>query len=485
MTSLAAIGTYLPRLRLARTSIAAAMKWLAPGAGSGKGTRTLAFWDEDSITMAVAAARHAMNGHEDLSVASLQFASTTPPFAEPLCASLIHAALRLEPGCLAQDNSGTPRSGLTALHSALEAGRPALVAAADRPITQAGSMAETRSGDGAAAALVGPGPGLLRYLGGASIVEPFIDRYRATGAPTGQEWEERWVREAGYLNLVPQAIAAALQQAGLSATDIDHFVLPCTIPGCAEAVARRAGLKRARLASSLAEVCGDTGAAHALLMLALAMEEMKPGERVLVAQFGQGATALLLEAEPAIIDFVASVSPQLADGIVEHNYLKLLTFRGLLPWEKGLRGRISVNEALSTAYRNANALLGFVGGRCKDSGQVQFPPVRLAAGGNDHPDAQEPWPLADRGGHVSTCTADLLAFSRHPPSCYGLIDFTGGGRLMMDFTDPDAVELAPGDAVRFVFRIKDIDERTGYQRYFWKAVKASPAAATRQGGSNG
>jgi uncharacterized OB-fold protein len=71
---------------------------------------------------------------------------------------------------------------------------------------------------------------------------------------------------------------------------------------------------------------------------------------------------------------------------------------------------------------------------------------------------------------VATMTADRLAFTRHPPHCYGLVDFCGGGRLMMDFTDPDAAELHTGSPVRFVFRIKDFDEQTGYRRYFWKAV---------------
>jgi 3-hydroxy-3-methylglutaryl CoA synthase len=455
------------------------MRWLTSAAGAGDGTRTLAFWDEDSITMAVAAVRDAFRQRQQPAFASLRFATTTPPFAEPLCASLIHAALRLEAECVAEDSVGTPRAGLAALHLALEAGRPALVAAADRPIAQAGSATEARVGDGAAAAVVGPGPGLLRYIAGISIAAPFVERYRAADAKTSQDWEERWVREAGYLNLVPQAIEGALRKAGMSAADIDHVILPCTIPGCAQAVTRKAGLKNARLASTLAEQCGDTGTAHALLMLALAMEEIRPGERVLVAQFGQGATALLFEAEAGIADFAATVTPQLSNGIVEHNYLKLLVFQGLVPWEKGLRGRVNVNEALSTAYRNADALLGFVGSRNRDTGVVQFPPLRPPSDAGqivDEPNPHEPWPLADRGGRIATCTADLLAFSRHPPNCYGLVDFGGGGRLMMDFTDPDAARLAPGDAVRFVFRIKDVDERTGYRRYFWKAVAADPSS---------
>ena len=56
---------------------------------------------------------------------------------------------------------------------------------------------------------------------------------------------------------------------------------------------------------------------------------------------------------------------------------------------------------------------------------------------------------------------------------------------MMDFTDPEADGLAPGDAVRFVFRIKDIDERTGFRRYFWKAARdpSSDSQTTKESGA--
>lgn len=486
MTGISALGLHLPRLRLARSSMAAAMDWLSPRAPA-RGARTLAFWDEDPISMGVAAARTslAQAPQARAAIGALTFATTTPTFAEPQNASLVHAALRLPERVATQDTSGTLRCGLAALHAALENNRPALVVAADCPTSPAGSLAEWRYGDGAAAALVNQGPALLAYRGGASLTAPFIERYRAADRPFATDWEERWVREDGFLDFVPRAIAAALAEAGLTAADIHHLVLPCVIPGCAKAVAQAAGLGHARLAGDLGAECGDTGAAHGLMMLTHALEDMQPGERVVVAQFGQGATALVLEATDAIRGYSTGARAALAAGIPETNYLKLPLFRGQLAWERGLRGRLPVNEALTTAYRQAEALLGFVGSRCVETGRVQFPASRLPvteAGlhrapqgpSPQQPPVQEPWPLADLGGTVATATADRLAFSRHPPNCYGLVDLPGGGRLMMDFTDPDAADLAPGDPVRFVFRVKDLDERTGYRRYFWKAVADRP-----------
>lgn len=476
MTSLLGLGAYLPCLRLSRAAIAASLGWLTSGGAAGKGQRTLAFWDEDGVTMAVAAARAALRGQDAASVRSLCFASTTAPFAEPQGAGFLRAALRLPEPCLTQDVQGTPRAALLALHAALESGHTALIAAGDLPPGAPGSLAEARAGDGGAAALIGPGPGLLGYLGGASLSAPFTDRYRAAGHDHPQDWEERWVREAGYLDLVPQAIALALEKAGLAPAGVDHFVMPCAIPGVAAAVAARADLSSATLAATLAEACGDTGTAHALLMLAHTLEAVTPGQTILVAQFGQGATALVFRAGAACAGFEPQVSPLLAQGIAEANYMKLLAFRGQIAWDRGLRGRFIVNEALTTAWRYSDALLGFVGGRCRETGRVQFPPTRLTVGDGLHLDTQDPWPLADLGGRVATFTADLLAFSPHPPNCYGLVDLNGGGRLLMEFTDPSAAGITAGTPVGFVFRIKDLDPQTGWRRYFWKAI-ATPVAS--------
>ena len=55
---LTGFGGYIPRLRLQRKAIAQANAWVAPNfMGKAKGERSMANWDEDSVTMAVEAAR--------------------------------------------------------------------------------------------------------------------------------------------------------------------------------------------------------------------------------------------------------------------------------------------------------------------------------------------------------------------------------------------------------------------------------------------
>lgn len=469
MRGIIGLGTYLPRLRLSRSAMADALGWLMPGI-SPKGHRTLAYWDENSTTMAVEAARSALRSSA-MPITSLVLATTSPVFAEPLNSPTVHRALALPRSTPARDICGTGRACLSALVQMLEGSGTGLIVGADRHVGPAGSVQETRYSDGAAAAVVGDGNPVFEFLAGADFTSAFIDRYRMPARPSGTGWEERWVREEGILKQVPVAIADALSKAEVAPADIKHLVFPSILNGIGPALARASRLTGAAVADDLVERCGNIGSGHALLMLSLAAERMEPGELVVIAGFGQGASALVLRRTSRELDEISRVSTQLESGIVDGNYLRLALYGGTLEWDRGLRGRTSAGEALSTLSRYEDAILGFQGGRDRN-GDITFPPK--------NGEGMEPWPLADRNGRMASFTADLLAFSPSPPSCYGLVDFQGGGRLMMDVTDPDAGSVEVGDAVRFVFRVHDSDPATGYVRYFWKAV-----ASKHDGAPNG
>src|SRR5262249_61832844 len=80
MVGIVAYGAYVPRLRLQRQAVYDANKWFAAGLrGLAKGERSMANWDEDSITMAGGASRGCLTRHKAAGVGSLYFASTPPP----------------------------------------------------------------------------------------------------------------------------------------------------------------------------------------------------------------------------------------------------------------------------------------------------------------------------------------------------------------------------------------------------------------------
>lgn len=75
-------GAYVPWRRLNRDAVVKANKWFAPGV-RGTGHRAMANWDEDSITMAVAACRDLLSESVDRKkISQLMLASTTFPFAD-------------------------------------------------------------------------------------------------------------------------------------------------------------------------------------------------------------------------------------------------------------------------------------------------------------------------------------------------------------------------------------------------------------------
>lgn len=487
---LTAFGGYIPRLRLQRKAITSANAWIAPNlVGKGKGERSMGNWDEDSITMAVEAARDLLGTDDDRShVDALYFGSTTLPFTDRLNSGIISAALTLEQGIEAVDVASTQRAGTTALLQALNSvkagsSKNALVCAADHRKARAASAQELEFGDGAAALSVGTENLIATFLGSHTLTVDFVDHFRGAGEEFDYNWEERWIRDEGFAKIVPRAVEGVLEQTGVSASDIDHFVMPCTFAKLPQKLAKSCGIGVEAVTDALGAVCGETGAAHALVMLVHALQKAKPGDKVLLVHFGGGCDAMLFE----VTDLIATMSDRrgiagsLADRQEETNYMKFLTFNGLIEWEQGMRAEQDKKTALTTLYRNEDTVMGLVGGRCTETGVVQFPRSRISVAPNKPSvDTQEPYKFAERKAKILSWSADYLSFSMNPPNHYGMIVFDGGGRIMMDIADVTPGEVDSGMEVRMVFRVKEVDRQRGFKRYFWKAVPVRNVTASAQ-----
>jgi 3-hydroxy-3-methylglutaryl CoA synthase len=483
MAGIAAFGAYVPRLRLARKAIAEAHAWSDPGIrGRARGERSICNWDEDAVTMGVEAARDCLAGREADAPApdTVYFASTTFPYADRQNAGILATALSLDGDRASLDITGAQRAGTSALLQALAAVsgglvQEALVVASDKRRARAASAGEMAFGDGAAAVTVSAGDGLLRFLAGHTVTTDFVDHFRAAGEDFDYGWEERWVRDEGLARIVPPAIARALDKAGVEPGDVDHFCMPSTIGRAVAEIARAAGIPAASVRDSLHDCLGECGTAHALLMLLHTLEgEVAPGEKILVAAFGQGCDALVFEVTEAITERprCRGVRGALAAGRTSENYQQYLAFNDLVVLEKGMRAeRDDYKTALSVTYRRRDMLLGLVGGRCTQCGTLQFPRADVCVNPQCRAHhTQEPHPFRDEAARVLTWSADYLTYIPNPPSHYGMITFDNGGRFMTDFTDVDVGELEVGTAVKMMFRIKSVDSLRGFVRYFWKAV---------------
>lgn len=471
-----AAGAYIPWRRLQRKAIAEAHNWFAPSlAGMAKGERAICNWDEDAVTMAVEAARDALSGRKRETIGAVRLASTTFPFIDRLHAGIVAEALNLRGDIAAADVSATQRAGTSALLDALAGREETLVVASEKRFTKAASPVEMQSGDAAAAMLVGEGKPIAKLVGKATRSADFVDHFRSQDNPFDYSWEERWIRDMGYMQIVPPVIAACLEDAKAAASSITHFCMPGTLSRIAATVAKAARIDDAAVVDPLHAGLGDSGAAHALVLLAAALESAKAGDRILVVGFGQGADALLLEVTDAIGKRTKGlgVSGHLARKKTESSYGRFLAFNDLIELERGMRSEVDKATPLSSLWRNRATVTGFVGGKCTKCGTLQFPRTDICVNPNCNAmHRQEPHPFAESTGRIMSYTADRLTYSPDPPACYGMIVFDQGGRTMLDFTDMDPDKLETGQQMRMMFRIKDIDANRGFRRYFWKATPA-------------
>jgi 3-hydroxy-3-methylglutaryl CoA synthase len=479
MAGIVSYGGYIPRYRLNRKVIFKAMGWLNPGSAAyARGEKSVANFDEDSISMGTAAAIDCLTGFDRSQAEGLYFASTTMPYKERLSAGIIATALNLPDAVRSADFSNGLRSGTTALISALEtveAGRAKrmLICAADSRLGKMGTPQEMLFGDGAAALLVGNDDVIAEFQGAYFLSYDFVDHYRGDLAKYDRSWEERWIRDEGLEKFIPAAINGLLKKYDLKITDFARVIYPCDYPAAHKKIAKNLGLEGSQLQGTMMDEIGDTGAAYPLVMLVRTLEDASPKEKILVVSFGNGCEALFFEVTDEIgkLKKRNGISGYLKRKFELTNYEKYLVFRDLCQADLGLRAEEDIWTRWSLLWRNRKAIFGLVGNRCKRCGTPHYPPQRVCV----NPDCGaideiEDYTFADKAGNIFNFTGDMLAASFDPPAIHGQIDFDGGGRYWFDFTDCTLDKLSIGMRVEMSFRKRYYDDMRGIHGYFWKAV---------------
>ena len=467
-----AYGAYVPRRRLSRKTIADAISWVNPALkAQARGERAICAWDEDSLTMAVEAARDC--GMDNLGAPeTLVLASTTLPFADRDNAAVVVEALDLPEAINTLDVTSSQRAGTAALANALEGtSGPSLIIASERRETRPASPLEMQTGHAAAAMMIGSGDRVLaRCFGHRAVSRDLVDHYRARAERFDHTVENRWVRDEGFFKIIPDAVGALLEKLQIKADSIDHAILqaPARV---AKRLCKMLGFPEAALVDDLSAQCGYTGAAQPLLLLVAALEQAEPGARILVAGFGQGADAMVFETTDAIADYRPrlGVAGHLERRTEETSYIRYLSQQGLVEVDWGGRAEFDNRAALTAFYRKRDMVTGFKGGRCEQCGTLQFPRAEVCV----NPDCrafetQTPVSLSGLTGRVKSFTEDWLAHSPNPPLIYGNIELKGGVNIQMEFTDCVPGSLKVGTSMEMRFRIKEVDQRRAFTRYFWK-----------------
>ncbi|MDH5364713.1 MAG: OB-fold domain-containing protein [Dehalococcoidia bacterium] len=472
---ISAYGVYIPRYRLSRKTISEAMGWLSPGALPGE--KAVANYDEDSLTMAVAAGVDCLKGADRAGVDGLYFASTTSPYRERESAAIIATALDLSPNIRTADFANSLKAGTRAIVSAYDSvkakgGRSILVCGSDYRLGKPGSSQEMVFGDGAAALLLGSSGVIASLEGWYSTSYDFPDYRRSEDDKFVRAAEDRFIREEGYAKFIPEAILGLLRKYELETKDFAKVAYPCLNLREHAAIGKRLGFQPNQIQEPLFTAIGESGTASPLMLLVAMLEEAKPGDNILLVSYGNGAEALLFKVTEEIekVRDRERLKKYLAFKKELTSYEKYLAFRGIIPVEVGPGGEVAPTQ-LPLTWRERKVILALYGSKCKRCGTPQYPPQRICVNPDcGAVDEMEDYCFSDKRGALFSYTADRVASSIDPPLLYGMIDFDGGGRFVFELTDCELDLLKVGMPVEMSLRRKYLDESRGIHGYFWKAI---------------
>ena len=477
MTGITSYGAYIPWHRIDRQLFLQA--W---GGFAMPGERSVAYYDEDSVTMAVEAALDCLRDTDPQSVDGLFYASTTSPYREKLCSATMALALSLRRDIRTADVSSSLRSGTTALGFALDAissGRSdsILVTASDVRLSPPSGMTEQALGDGAGALLLGKDNVIAEVLDCYSVSDELAASWRGETDTFIRSWEDRMTMDESYSKVMPEAITGVMSKAGLASRDFAKVVFDP--PGDVRRhgrVAGELGFEPGQLVDpgAVFMTVGLLGSAMSFVMLVAALEQAKPGDKILFAAYGNGADAYVLQVTDAIgkLGERRGYAKHLGSKGMTRSYNDYLRWRDIVPLDQARRpesGHISV----AANWRERHVDLGLWGIKCRNCGTPQYDyggmtttPIRVCAVCGVADDFDD-YNFARRKATVFSYTQDMLSPSLDPPTSVAMIEFEGGGRSLFDLTDRNPDEVKVGMEVEMTFRKVFFDR--GLNNYFWKA----------------
>jgi hydroxymethylglutaryl-CoA synthase len=468
MIGITAIGSHIPLYRLGLNEIG--KMWQSR---TMPGEKAVAGYDEDAVTMAVAAGLDCMNG-DGKNVNGLFLGTTTAPYKEKQSAAIVAAAADLGKECNTGDFTNSLRAGSIALKAAMDAVKSGsadqiLVITSDcrRGLPQ--GRFEQLLGDGAAAAIVGSNNVIAELEGTYSIYSDFTDLWRRQAEDFVQTADSRFIDIQGYTPIMKDAISGIMKKLSLSANNFAKVVFYAQDSKGHTELAKKLGLAPAQIQEPLFPQIGNTGTAAAFLMLVSALENAAPNDRILFVAYGDGADAFVFRVTDAIVE------TRTKTGIKEKLSTKIaIDYGQYLYWHNLIRVEPSTlperpAPSLSTRWRERKAITALYGVKCKKCRTPQFSPMGQNIRVCIHCQAKdefEPYKFSDKTGKLFSYALDQLQLTKNPPGVNGVIDFDGGGRMICELTDCDVSKVVVSMPVEMTFR-KMAEGST--INYFWKA----------------
>jgi 3-hydroxy-3-methylglutaryl CoA synthase len=474
MVGITSIGVYVPLYRLNLEEIA--KMWRTK---SASGEKAVAGYDEDSLTMAVAATMDCLkrSGREikPAEINGLFLATTTAPYKEKQGAAIIASAADFNKACHTGDFTNSLRAGSVAMKSAVDAvksgsAKHIIVTASDCRMAAPQGRFEQLLGDGAAALMIGSDHLIANIEGSYSIFNDFTDLWRTERDAFIQSAEWRFIDAVGYMPTMQETISQLLKNYSLTLRDFSKVVFSASDSKEHADLAKSLGFEKAQTQEPLFTHIGNTGTAAGLMMLAAALEEAAPGERILFANYGDGCDAFILH----VTEEVSRVytKPTMKDRLTRKipiDYGKYLNWRNLIPIEASNFPQ-RPEPSLPSRWRERRSISALYGVKCRKCGTPQLHPIgqaiRVCAVCQSKDDFED-YKFSDKTGKLFSYAIDQLQPTMNPPGLNGVVDFDEGGRLICELTDYELGKVKIGMPVEMTFR--KMYQGKGIINYYWKA----------------
>ena len=459
-------GAYIPIFRMDKKLVGDMWeKW------GGKGQKAVANWDEDSLTMAIEACLDSLRAEHSEPIEGVVFSSTTPPYYEKQSASFIRKVLDLSPNVFATDICNSLRGGTIGMRIAMDAVKSGLsgnyiVASSDLRLAPPNSALELQIGDGAAALMIGSKDPLAVINDHYSVSSEFIDSWRRDKDTYIQMWEDRFVMSAGYQPMMVESIKTFMSTLKVTASDYAFAVIGAPTLREMKTVAKKTGFTfGSQVSPLLFEEVGNTGTALSFMLLVEALEKAKPGDRILLASYGDGIDLFDITVTDNIASFPKGrgIQSHLDSKMTLPSYGSYLRFRNLLKWE--FDRRLPDRTSLPVINRESSQIYSLHGSKCRNCGAIQYPIQRICPECQSKDDFEE-INISRSKGNIFTFSMDERAMVPDLPNVLCIADLAEGGRYYSVMTDRIPASIKIGMQVEMTFR--RIHEGLQLYNYFWK-----------------
>jgi len=323
-------GVYIPRFRIRASEIARI--W---GESEDIGRSLNVFekavpdMDEDAVTIAVEAARHAVDraGLDPCRIGAIYSGSESHPYAVKSTGTIVGEAICTSPAFTAADFEFACKAGTAAIQACLglvSSGLIDLGLAIGSDVSQGapGDALEYTAAAGGAAYVIGSRDLAAEIESFYSFTTDTPDFWRREGMPY-PEHGGRFTGEPAYFKHVTSAAKGLMNKISVTPEDYDYAVFHQPNGKFPVRVARKLGFTKEQIEPGLVVPhIGNTYSGSCLIGLAATLDVARPGDRIFVTSFGSGAGSDAFSIKVCDkIEEIREGAPSVRDYIAKAQYL--------------------------------------------------------------------------------------------------------------------------------------------------------------------